>query len=97
MAEDLLNHNMTLGTMGIVFPNTMREPGHQIYPHVRNQPSGSMEPKLVEELSLGCAHASGQVHRLRERSQKVPSAQSPGQVGEGRGGRKERNCQNAVI
>lgn len=32
MAEDLLNYNMTLGTMGIVFPNTMREPGHQIHP-----------------------------------------------------------------
>lgn len=33
MAGDLLDHKMTLGTMGIVFLSTMRDPGHQIHPY----------------------------------------------------------------
>lgn len=42
MAGDLLDHKMTLGTMGIVFPGTTSDPGHQIHAHVKKQPSGSM-------------------------------------------------------
>lgn len=99
MAEDLLAHSLTLETMDIVFLCRMKDPSHQIHPHVKNQPSGSTEPKLAKVLS----YSPWVMYELLVKSTGSERGAGKSQVQDhqGRWGREgvreERNCQNAVI